>query len=774
MSSIQDQYNSVSTEKFLGCYIRRYNVTFHSSGKYDLIVLIIDDSVSGSILTQVPNIGDTVSFNRGTIKLTGKISSFSEYNPPQKESGEFVLDVYKEGYSGDSKLGTNSQNISNGVKFAEFTYPHKMYRVVVSLDLDITKIINRSLFFSSEVINFSVQNDYLWVDFKNGITQTTPLGAELVFDDSNYIKFINFNSSEYDNSRIYGQIAPNPNKIILPYKTTTSTSSGSTTTPPTTPPVSLPVYNTKLFNCYLQKFDASINSESCVLNLTVAEDPANNITFVPMSLGSTMTFTYGSFTFYGKIMSYNKISAASDAIAKYLVILNGLEGVSNLSDKFFGLTVESVSVSIPAPTTFSSDNSSLNISLLVDVPDTLPAFTAGTKFSWASSSANYFAFTDATYRTYATTSMKTLGGIPIYNIGANLATTVTEKLVYGKSSAASNSGGTGTTTTTTVNGATTTTNIDKYGAGTTTVVQPNTANLPAGTSTKTENVHGLVKTTTVTVTASTITTQTVATFTPTLSTNPNVVKNRQYIGVPNGFNGAIDPMSIFPSVEIYPSSSYTGMVSGMFFGNSPSPTSFDLDPYFTFATINNDGSYNTNNDFRIAVKDGRSTSTNQPTNINLKKQGIESNVRTMGLKGPMYYSGWGYDTKGLPVPNATGFYTSGEYKFHPKTSTLRKLWKTGPIDLRWHNKRKVWVGGPEVLEGFLMTDLVPAGTGNTTPTSAQMKVMRNAKLGGKLENAKPEFITVTNRDPSLSASVNAYIMVIDINDEWRPMWVECG
>ena len=193
--------------------------------------------------------------------------------------------------------------------------------------------------------------------------------------------------------------------------------------------------------------------------------------------------------------------------------------------------------------------------------------------------------------------------------------------------------------------------------------------------------------------------------------------------------------------------------SGSFFGRSASPTSFDLDPYFYFSE----------NDYGLVAKDGKSNS----SNINVKKDGIKDHVRTMGLKGPMYYSGWGYDVRGMPVPSS-GTSQEGLYKFHEKTAVERKLWKTGPVDLRWHDKRKVWVGGHEVLEGYLDEDL-KAPSSATAPTQARMIVFRK-----DMTNGNTEYIWVSNRDKSLTATRNSYIMVIDINYEWRPIWVECS
>jgi hypothetical protein len=65
-------------------------------------------------------------------------------------------------------------------------------------------------------------------------------------------------------------------------------------------------------------------------------------------------------------------------------------------------------------------------------------------------------------------------------------------------------------------------------------------------------------------------------------------------------------------------------------------------------------------------------------------------VRSVGFKGPMVLSGWGFDTNGKPVPADTGnaeIFASGAFR-DPN------LWKTGPIDLRWDNERKVWGSSP--------------------------------------------------------------------------------
>lgn len=227
-------------------------------------------------------------------------------------------------------------------------------------------------------------------------------------------------------------------------------------------------------------------------------------------------------------------------------------------------------------------------------------------------------------------------------------------------------------------------------------------------------------------------------------------QQKEIMSIPSGFSGSVDPTVVFPSVEIYPSNIYVGKESGRYYGLAVSPTSYDLDPYFYFNS----------NDFSVVAKDLPESG----KNYNLKKDPLQNQVRTMGFRGPMILSGWGYDVCGLPVPNASGE-TSGEYQFHEQTAEERQRWKTGPVDLRWHGKRKTWVGGHEILEGRLIEDL----NGEDT---AKMQVFRKIQ-DDEFQNLYEEILTVTSRDPSLMASSGTYCMVVDINYEWRPVWVGC-
>jgi len=75
---------------------------------------------------------------------------------------------------------------------------------------------------------------------------------------------------------------------------------------------------------------------------------------------------------------------------------------------------------------------------------------------------------------------------------------------------------------------------------------------------------------------------------------------------------------------------------------------------------------------------------------NNKGSGVEvENIRAVGFRAPMVLSGWGYDTAGNPVPADAGDGNS----FASGAFSNPALWKTGPVDLRWDNERKVWRGG---------------------------------------------------------------------------------
>jgi hypothetical protein len=67
--------------------------------------------------------------------------------------------------------------------------------------------------------------------------------------------------------------------------------------------------------------------------------------------------------------------------------------------------------------------------------------------------------------------------------------------------------------------------------------------------------------------------------------------------------------------------------------------------------------------------------------------------RLIAMRGPILLHGWGYDTQGKPIPNASGSDNLSSY-FAPDWLQKPQDWPVGPIDLRFDRDRKVWVSPP--------------------------------------------------------------------------------
>jgi hypothetical protein len=617
-----------------------------------------------------------------------------------------------------------------------------------------------------------------------------------------------------------------PVPTVAPQATGTSASGITAPLPvpivstPPPPPPSTKAYNAQISNCgasYIKGGIITCDNTKTKAIIHLVED-ANAGSFKYPGNGAPISFYIDGISFKGNATSYKRYNASSDPIAIYEISAEGLDDIT-ISDKLLGDTTGAVNVNVyinengtqdailnPSGISFGTSKFQYITTGFLNNPPT----NYGTIVSWNSfaQNASSLSISSLVYKSH------TYVGPNVENLQFDKTIITPVINVYAKSTTATastsspNTGsGSITTTTTTGTGSsavttTTTSNLNAFGAGTVVTVSPNLQNLPGGTTTTTELVNGLTTTTTVTVDvlANKVTKTVSTTFKPSLNSNPGMAqKRRSLMGIPDNFQGAIDPTIAFPSVQMPPK--FGNSQSGVFFQANVSPTSFDLDPYFFFTenTVFQTGvdkqlrplygSGNAyKNDFSIVAKDGYSDG----VNINIKKVPYNNNVRSMGIRGPVILSGWGYDSRGLPVPNGsnetvqTGVYTdpksgkktplygldpSGQYKFNPKTSTRRNLWKTGPVDLRWHDERKVWVGGQEMLEGYLLEDLSPNGVTNGASAIAKMSVRRVINDKGLV--GQNEFITVTSRDPNLSASSGAYIMVVDINYEWRPIYVGC-
>lgn len=217
-----------------------------------------------------------------------------------------------------------------------------------------------------------------------------------------------------------------------------------------------------------------------------------------------------------------------------------------------------------------------------------------------------------------------------------------------------------------------------------------------------------------------------------------------------------------------------GNESSLFDNGHVSPTSNDLDPFFKPEK----------HDFSIAI-------TNSDKEINLQilqageddeedeteKENAEEveEIRSVCLRTPLILSGWSYGLDGKPQP----FDISNARKFREDFAINRNLWKTGPLDVRWDEERKVFAPFMDIIEGYLKTPMLPGG--RTNPTTFELEVFRcrdtDIEENGVENHIKEwknvnEVLKGVNRS-SVSASEGTYVMVVRINYEYRPIWVDC-
>jgi hypothetical protein len=247
-----------------------------------------------------------------------------------------------------------------------------------------------------------------------------------------------------------------------------------------------------------------------------------------------------------------------------------------------------------------------------------------------------------------------------------------------------------------------------------------------------------------------------------------------------GFSGGIQPtVSVDPTKMFASSEKAIPAIEHRHYGNffqfNVSPTSFDLDPYFFFQK----------NDYALTVRAGNAKDMNHSKEP--LASGNSHSVQAMVYKGPLYLSGWGYDICGLPVP-CSG--VSNETRiFNKDTPVDRRLWKTGPVDLRWDDDRKVWTGGPEVVEGKMLTTLPPGNFDGASVGTGIVYRGKNLKFStfdiqeNKSGLIKPdpngesyvskkdnlELITIYNRNSKISLASGDYFSAMKINYEWRIM-----
>jgi hypothetical protein len=121
---------------------------------------------------------------------------------------------------------------------------------------------------------------------------------------------------------------------------------------------------------------------------------------------------------------------------------------------------------------------------------------------------------------------------------------------------------------------------------------------------------------------------------------------------------------------------------------------------------------------------------------------LVNNVRSIGLKAPVVITGPGYDTSGQPVPSG------GTGIFHADAFNDPSLWKSGPLDIRWNDDKKMWVapstGGGGYTVGFQISAVVD-GCGTCSVTARIISVPYGtdvSSLPGLETDSAPYLITV--------------------------------
>ncbi len=146
-----------------------------------------------------------------------------------------------------------------------------------------------------------------------------------------------------------------------------------------------------------------------------------------------------------------------------------------------------------------------------------------------------------------------------------------------------------------------------------------------------------------------------------------------------------------------------------------------------------------------------------------------SNIRALGLRGPLVLVGWGFEYTGKPVPNDDSDYDPEtgleavkvddwgvgfleDHRLHPER------WKSGPVGLFWDNWRKIWTI-PTFLFGTLDGDLDSGGN---------VKMTIDGTGGDKVRVYEYFGLTV-----SIPASSNVCAAYDQLANKWKVIAASC-
>jgi len=172
-------------------------------------------------------------------------------------------------------------------------------------------------------------------------------------------------------------------------------------------------------------------------------------------------------------------------------------------------------------------------------------------------------------------------------------------------------------------------------------------------------------------------------------------------------------------------------------------------------------------------------------------------VKSIGLRSPMVLTGWGFDVDGNPVPSDTGRIDDGiapdPTSFASGAFRDPSLWKSGPLDVRWDDERKVWAaGGGGSMVAFILKETLQKATHSLTgPSVARAILLRQDPKnvgdyswpsGQHLEGIPKvpdtgglitDWDYVVNRSRDFSALQGAMGFAMKTNGELLITWVDC-
>lgn len=143
--------------------------------------------------------------------------------------------------------------------------------------------------------------------------------------------------------------------------------------------------------------------------------------------------------------------------------------------------------------------------------------------------------------------------------------------------------------------------------------------------------------------------------------------------------------------------------------------------------------------------------------------GAGSMARSIGLRGPVMIAGWGFDIRNRPVPNLLedSVGRGKSVKFADGFLEKPYLWKAGPLDVRWDERRGMWVAPPPYKKMMVVLDTVPGGP--TAIAGVQASLVRSGGNFDPEAEYDADGIELATVDRNIFV-VNPFGFIVDTGD----------